>query len=115
VARLNLALRLRDGQQVVVPTLATATPTAADAAAGAAPAAGRVGRVPTPHPGAPINLNRATQAELEALPGVGPVTARRILDHREREGPFQSAEELRSARLVTPPTWERIRELVAAP
>jgi competence protein ComEA len=71
--------------------------------------------VPTPHPGAPINLNRATQDELEALPGIGPVTARRILEHRERQGPFQSADELRTARLVTAPTWDRIKELVAAP
>jgi competence protein ComEA len=127
VARLNLALRVRDGQQVVVPTLATATPalTASDApssapaagypAAGSRVAPGRATRVPTPHPGAPINLNRATQEELEALPGIGPATARRILDHRQRQGPFQSTDELRTARLVTPATWERIKELVAAP
>jgi competence protein ComEA len=117
LARLNLALRLRDGQQVVVPALATATPEAADALVGAAGPAAVKGatRVPTPHPGAPVNLNRATREELEALPGVGPVTAGRILDHRERRGPFQSTEELRTARLVNASTWERIRELVAAP
>jgi competence protein ComEA len=114
LARLNLALRLRDGQQVVVPSLATATPDAAVAAT-AEPPARRATAVPTPHPGAPINLNRASQAELEALPGVGPATARRILEHRERQGPFQSADELRQARLVTGPTWERIKELVEAP
>jgi competence protein ComEA len=115
VARLNLALRVRDGQQVVVPALATATPSAASGGRPADAPDRRAERPPTPHPGAPVNLNRATQAELEALPGVGPVTARRILDHRERQGPFQSPDELRQSRLVSGATWDRIKELVEAP
>jgi competence protein ComEA len=98
-ARLNLALRLRDGQQLVVP--ATVPP--------AAPAAAK------PAPTGRVNLNTATQAELESLPGVGAVTARKILDHRQASGPFQSAEELRDARLVTNATWTRLAELVDAP
>jgi competence protein ComEA len=96
-ARLNLALRLRDGQQLVVPA-------AAPAATGAAgPPSGRV------------NLNNASQAELESLPGIGPVTARKILDHRQAKGPFQSPQELKDARLVTNATWSRLAELVDAP
>jgi competence protein ComEA len=96
-ARLNLALRLRDGQQLVVPAAAPAAPAAAG------PPSGRV------------NLNSASQAELESLPGIGPVTARKILDHRQAKGPFQSPQELRDARLVTNATWSRVAELVDAP
>jgi competence protein ComEA len=96
-ARLNLALRLRDGQQLVVPAAAPAAPGAAK------PSNGR------------INLNNASQAELESLPGIGPVTARKILDHREAKGPFQSPQELKDARLVTNATWARLAELVDAP
>jgi competence protein ComEA len=94
--RLNLALRVRDGQQLVVPSVA---PVAAKPAA-------TNGRV---------NLNTATQAELESLPGIGPVTAKKILDHRQAKGPFQSAEELKEARLVTNAAWTRLAELVEAP
>jgi competence protein ComEA len=94
--RLNLALRVRDGQQLVVPTTAPVV--------AAKPATG--GRV---------NLNTATQAELESLPGVGAVTAKKILDHRQAKGPFQSAEELRDTRLVTNATWTKLADLVDAP
>jgi competence protein ComEA len=97
--RLNLALRLRDGQQVVVPNSAAPPPASAPGAAS----------------GARVNLNRATQAELETLPGIGPATAKKILDHRQEKGPFQSPQELRDARLVTTATWAKLAELVDAP
>lgn len=97
--RLNLALRLRDGQQLVVPTNAPPAP--------AAPA--------KPATGGRVNLNTATQAELESLPGIGAVTAKKILDHRQANGPFQSPQELKDARLVTNATWTRLADLVVAP
>jgi competence protein ComEA len=58
---------------------------------------------------AAVDLNRATPAELEALPGIGPVLARRIADHRAAEGPFRSVEELRAVRGVGPRLMERLR------
>jgi competence protein ComEA len=117
LARVNLAARLRDGQQVIVPTLAAAPSSSSAPPPVSAPAtpAARVPRVPAPRPDARLNLNRATEAELEALPGVGPVTANRILQHREKNGPFGSPNDLRSARLVTARAWEQIKDLVEAP
>ncbi|HZQ98349.1 MAG TPA: SLBB domain-containing protein [Chloroflexota bacterium] len=122
LARVNLASRLRDGQQVIVPTLAPApgsssSPPSAASASPAIPAtpAARASRAASPRPDARLNLNRATEPELEALPGVGPVTANRILQHREKNGPFASPNDLRSARLVTARTWEQIKDLVEAP
>ena len=100
--RLNLALRVRDGQQLVVPA---AAPTPAPAAASA----------PKPSASGRVNLNTATQAELETLPGIGPVTAKKILDHRQVNGPFQSPQELKDARLVNNATWTRLADLVDAP
>jgi competence protein ComEA len=78
-ASVNLAAVVTDGQQIVVgaPGLAGATPE------GGAPAAA----------GGKLNLNRATAAELDALPGVGPVLAQRIVDHREQR-PFTSVDQL---------------------
>ncbi|MEQ7846824.1 ComEA family DNA-binding protein [Nocardioides kribbensis] len=87
LAGLNLARVLVDGEQVVVGVAAVAAP---------APAAAP-GAVPGPEAGAPVatvSLNTATQAELEALPEVGPVTAQAILAWREEHGGFTSVQEL---------------------
>lgn len=81
---LNLARVLTDGEQVVVPTLEEVE--AAGATAGTT--AGSSG------PGGKVNLNRATAAELDALPGVGPATAEKIVADREANGPFATVEDL---------------------
>jgi competence ComEA-like helix-hairpin-helix protein len=61
----------------------------------------------------PLDLNRATVAELEALPGIGPVLARRVAEHRERHGPFRSLDELSAVRGVGPRLMARLRGRVA--
>lgn len=78
---LNLAAPVSDGEQVVVPP------------AGTAPAAPGPGG-PGPAGGAKVNLNTATQAQLEQLPGIGPTLAQRILAHRQRKGRFTSPRDL---------------------
>lgn len=88
---LNLARVLADGEQIVVPSQeeAVSEPVAAvdggDAGSGAAAS-------PT---GGKIDLNRATAAELDALPGVGPSTAEKIVADREANGPFRTVEDLK--------------------
>jgi len=58
-------------------------------------------------------LNAATARELEDLPGIGPVTAARIVQvQRERNGPFATPEQLRDLKLVNSATWEKIKDLV---
>ena len=59
-----------------------------------------------------MNLNLAGVAELDRLPGVGPVTAQRIVAYREQNGPFTSVEQLREAKLVNAATFEKIKDLV---
>jgi competence protein ComEA len=56
-----------------------------------------------------IDLNRATARELDDLPGVGPVLAGRILDHRRRHGPFRDPEELLAVRGIGPRLFARLR------
>jgi competence ComEA-like helix-hairpin-helix protein len=56
-----------------------------------------------------VDLNRATAADLDALPGVGPVLAGRIIAHRERHGPFRDTEELLAVRGIGPRLFTRIR------
>lgn len=55
-----------------------------------------------------VNLNRADAAELETVPGVGPVTAERIISHREQHGPFMSAEELLAVPGIGEATLEQL-------
>jgi competence protein ComEA len=62
---------------------------------------------------ATININTATQGELEALPGIGPSIAQRIIQQRESKGPFTSIEDLDKVRGIGPVTIERLRPYVS--
>jgi competence protein ComEA len=67
------------------------------------------GRAPKITPGAKsINLNAATQQQLEQLPRIGPATAKAIIEYRERNGLFQSLEDLEKVKRVGPKTVELI-------
>jgi competence protein ComEA len=101
---LNLARTLVDGEQVWVPT-------GAEVAAGLAPAAMRsasAGQLPDGR----VDLNSADAAMLETLPGVGPVLAGRIMAHRDTNGPFGDASQLRSVPGIGEATWLQLRDLV---
>jgi comEA protein len=59
-----------------------------------------------------INLNTATSAQLQLLPGIGPALAGRILDYRTKNGPFRSVEDLDNVKGIGPRTLEKLRPLV---
>jgi competence protein ComEA len=98
LAAVNLAARLEDGRQVLVPERATAGGGAS--AAGGAPgggagaSAGGGGAAAGGAQAVPVNLNTATLEQLDTLDGVGPGIAQRILDYREQRGGFRSVQEL---------------------
>jgi competence protein ComEA len=99
---INLAAPLADGTQVVVPVKAPAAP------AGAPPTGSATAPV------GPVHLNVATLEQLDSLPGVGPVTAQKILDYRQKHGAFSSLEELDAIPGIGPARIEQLRD-VAAP
>jgi competence protein ComEA len=96
---LNLAQEVTDGLKVVVPAIGAA-----------APVSGGTGTAPDAA-GGPIDLNRASEAQLDSLPGVGPATIAKIVAARE-EMPFATTDELRSRGIVGEATYDKLRELV---
>ncbi|MDX6675557.1 MAG: competence protein ComEA [Solirubrobacteraceae bacterium] len=86
LAGVNLAAKVSDGQQIIVPAVG-ATGTAAGGPAG--PAGGTAAA-----PGRPLNLNTATPEQLDQLDGVGPATAQKIVAYRQAHGGFRSVSEL---------------------
>jgi len=96
-ASVNAAALLVDGQQVAVGV--------PGAAPGAAAADG-------PAPGGLLDLNTAALADLDALPGIGPVLAQRILDHRAQHGPFRSVQELDDVSGIGPSLFAEVSPLV---
>jgi len=95
VEAVNLAARLADGQQVVVPERGAAGPGAAGAGEGAE---------------GPISLGTATVEQLEGIDGIGPVTAADIVDFRDEHGGLASVDQLDQVSGVGPATMESLRE-----
>jgi competence protein ComEA len=98
VEMLNLARKVVDGELIMVGV--TPPP-------GAAPAAGAPGPA-----GGLVNLNTATLADLDGLPGVGPVLAQRILDAREAQGGFAAVSDLRKVDGIGDARYEQLKDLV---
>ncbi|MEO6830665.1 MAG: helix-hairpin-helix domain-containing protein [Chitinophagaceae bacterium] len=59
---------------------------------------------------AAVNINTATQAELETLQGIGPAKAKAIIDHRKKNGSFKSADDLEKVKGIGPATLKRLRK-----
>lgn len=94
--RLNLARTLVDGEQIIVPsTLETDVQTATS----------------EPQADGKVNINRAEEAELEGLTGIGPSKAQAIIDYRT-EHAFQSIEEIQSVSGIGEKTYEKIRDQI---
>ena len=103
VSALNLARKLTDGEQIYV-----GVPVPAGVQAGAAAPDQASGG----EPGGKVNLNTATQDQLDTLPGVGEVTAKRIVDWRTQHGAFSSVEQLQEVDGIGATRFSRLRDQV---
>jgi competence protein ComEA len=99
LAAVNLAAKVSDGQQVVVPRRGSA---------GAAPAADPS----APGTGEPVSLNTATAEQLDELDGVGPATAEKILEWRKEHGGFGSVDDLKQISGIGPKRFEALKDKV---
>jgi competence protein ComEA len=112
--RVNLAAPLADGARLAIPLVGQPPPAeiapqvpAGGVGAGGTAASGAAGSV-----GAPVDLNTADAAQLEALPGIGPSTAQAIIAHRGSNGPFRSVDELLDVRGIGEAKLAALRDLV---
>lgn len=99
----NLAQLLRDEMQITVPAKEQAgrnRPSATSTKGAAEPSHG------------PININTATQAQLEELPGIGPSKAAAILEYRQQHGLFRKPEDLQEVSGIGPKLWARLKDKV---
>jgi len=97
----NLAMRLDENQLIKIPTISEV---AADPAAALA--------VSLPTGGPLVDLNRADESQLDALPGVGPSTARAIVEHRQKNGPFKCIEDLMKVPGIKESRFNTLKDLV---
>ena len=100
-AAVNLARIAVDGEQIAVPRKGTTE----------AGAAGPTGTGASP---GKVDLNTATAAELDALPGVGPATAAKIISDRTANGPFRSVDDLMRVSGIGPAKFDALKDLVRA-
>lgn len=99
ISQINLAAKIGDGQQLVVPEKGAAPQVAAGASS-------------LPSVKSPLNLNSATVDQLVELDGVGPKTAQKIIDYREAHGGFKSVDELLEVPGIGPAKFEQIKDQV---
>jgi competence protein ComEA len=99
---INLARRIHDEDQVVVPRIGEQPPISQVAPAQTGASAGS----------ALIDINTASAAVLDSLPGIGEVYSNRIVDSRVADGPFQSTEDLMARKLIPRATYEKIKHLI---
>lgn len=130
--RVNLAVVLRDGDRVVIPRLQQPPPSFVEpetpglrptvrsdglpeGSAGLSARRRQVSASPRPTAGEPpltVNVNTATAAELERLPGVGPVLARRIVEFRAARGLFRRLEDLQEVEGIGPKLYHRLEPML---
>ena len=95
---INLAAKIADGQKIYVPAIGEEGTTSIMGTTG----------ITGENYGGIVSINSGTQAELEGLPGIGPVTAQKIIDNR----PYGSQEELLDKKVVGKATYEKIKDMI---
>lgn len=101
---INMAKKLTDEEKVYIPKKGETPPQVVSGTSSS-----NSGVLPT---NAKININTASLQELDSLPGIGPVTAQRIIDYRNQNGPFKSIEEIKNVSRIGDKIFEQIKDKI---
>lgn len=110
-AAINLAKLLVDGEKIVIPSIRNAATQSAEITIQAL-SGGQSKVTPASTPNYPIDINVATQQELEILPNIGAIKAAVIIEYRNLHGPFKSIEDIQNVPNIGPSTFEKIKTLI---
>jgi competence protein ComEA len=98
---INLAQSLEDGEKLDVPFIEGASPVLATPVPEVVSSTTEL-----------VNINIASIAELDTLPGIGPTTAQKIIDYRDQNGPFLNIEDIVNVSGIGPASYERLKDLI---
>lgn len=104
--KVNMAQKLKDGQQIRVPEKAEGKP-AESAKSGTA----KNGKTAVSKDGK-VNINTADEQELDCLPGIGPAMAKRIVEYRETNGAFQAPEDIKNVKGIGDAKFEKMKDMI---
>jgi competence protein ComEA len=105
---INLAAPLRDGEHLVIPEIGEALPTQPGSSATA-----QVSKTTASFSlENPLNINTASQSELELLPGIGPTRASAIIAYREANGPFKQIQDIQNVPGIGPSTFQNLKAII---
>lgn len=111
---LNLAAFIKDGERIWIPYQSQAEEPSQSPAGTYDSSKDSSGQLPVESPTMLIDINRASQEELESLPGIGPVTAQKIIADREENGPFSKIEDIERVSGIGPAKFGKIKEFITA-
>ncbi len=113
---LNLAAKVEDGQQIQIGSGgASITSSGPSTTSGTNPGTSPFTVLPTPVPSSTanlVNINSATMAQLDALPGISPTVAQNIVNYRNENGPFSTIEDIMNVPGIGPATFDTIKNLI---
>lgn len=113
--KINMAQELKDGEQLRVPEraqVATASGATGAAATGTATAGSASGATSASPAGGLVNINTASEQELDTLPGIGPAMAKRIIEYRTTEGGFKKLEDIKNIKGIGDAKYNKLKDKI---
>lgn len=112
LTNINLAYILEDGEKIYIPKKGEEMQNDASAASSTAQSSSYSNYYSTSTKSNKININKATQTELETIPGVGPSTALKIIEYREQNGKFKSIENIKNVSGIGDAKYEKMKDYI---